>query len=75
MAMETGVPIVPIIIRNADDVGSRNSSWMRPAVVDVVVLPPIAVTDWTLEDLDERIESVRQLFVAALQDWPGRRGA
>ena len=75
MAMETGVPIVPIIIRNADDVGSRNSSWMRPAVVDVVVLPPIAVADWTLEDLDERIESVRQLFVATLQDWPGRRSA
>ncbi len=73
MAMEAGVPIVPIVIRNADDVGSRDSGVMRPATVDVAVLPPIPVTDWTLEDLDERIAAVRQLFLDTLADWPGSR--
>jgi putative phosphoserine phosphatase/1-acylglycerol-3-phosphate O-acyltransferase len=48
---------------------------MRPATVDVAVLPPIPVTDWTLEDLDERIAAVRQLFVDTLADWPGGRRA
>ena len=71
MAMDAGVPIVPMVIRNADDVGSRDSGVMRPATVDVVVLPPIPVTDWTLENLDERIAAVRQLFVDTLADWPG----
>jgi putative phosphoserine phosphatase/1-acylglycerol-3-phosphate O-acyltransferase len=75
MAMDAGVPIVPIVIRNADDVGSRDAGVMRPATVDVVVLPPIPVTDWTLEDLDERIASVRQLFVDTLARWPGRSRA
>ena len=37
-----------------------------------VVLPPIAVTDWTLEDLDARIAGVRQLFVDTLARWPAR---
>ena len=75
MAMEARVPIVPIIIRNADDLGARNSQFMRPGKVDVLVLPPVSVDDWTLRDLDERIESVRRLFVEALADWPGPRGA
>jgi putative phosphoserine phosphatase/1-acylglycerol-3-phosphate O-acyltransferase len=72
MAMEAGVPIVPIVIRNADDVGSRHSGVMRPAVVDVAVLPPVSVADWTLDDLEQHIAGVRQLFVDALAHWPGR---
>jgi putative phosphoserine phosphatase/1-acylglycerol-3-phosphate O-acyltransferase len=35
-----------------------------------MVLPAISVADWTREDLDERIEAVRDLFVATLEDWP-----
>ena len=39
--------------------------------VDVTVLPPISVADWTRENIDERIEEVRGLFRATLQNWPG----
>jgi putative phosphoserine phosphatase / 1-acylglycerol-3-phosphate O-acyltransferase len=70
MAMAANVPIVPIVIRNVDDIGSRTSGAMRPGVVDVAVLPPIPVADWTLRDLDRRIAGVRQLFVDTLGDWP-----
>ena len=70
MAMAAKVPIVPIVIRNVDDIGSRASGAMRPGVVDVAVLPPIPVADWTLRDLDRRIATVRQLFVSTLEDWP-----
>lgn len=75
MAMEASVPIVPIIIRNVDDIGARDSQFMRPGSVDVLVLPPISVDGWTLADLDDRIEAVRRLYVEALGDWPGPRGA
>jgi putative phosphoserine phosphatase/1-acylglycerol-3-phosphate O-acyltransferase len=74
MAMAAGVPIVPIIIRNAEDIGSRSSATMRPGTVDVAVLPPIRVDDWTRRDLDRRIESVRQLFVQTLAHWPAEGG-
>ena len=73
MAMEAGVPVVPIVIRNADDVGARDSSIMRPGVVEVAVLPPVPVDDWTLDDLDARIAAVRQRFVDTLAAWPTRR--
>jgi putative phosphoserine phosphatase/1-acylglycerol-3-phosphate O-acyltransferase len=70
IAMAAGIPIVPIVIRNAEDIGSRDAFFMRPGRVDVTVLPPISVADWTLDDLEERIDAVRDLFVATLNDWP-----
>ena len=70
IAMAAGIPIVPIVIRNAEDIGSRDAFFMRPGRVDVTVLPPISVAEWTLDDLEERIEAVRDLFVATLNDWP-----
>ena len=36
-------PIVPVIIRNADDIGARDAFFMRPATVEVTVLPPISI--------------------------------
>ena len=70
IAMAAGIPIVPIVIRNADDIGARDAFFMRPGTVEVTVLPPISVADWTLPELEERIEAVRDLYVATLADWP-----
>lgn len=70
MAMTANIPIVPIVIRNADDIGARDAIFMRPGTVEVSVLPAISVADWTREDLDDRIEAVRDLYVATLSDWP-----
>ena len=70
MAMTAEIPIVPIVLRNAEDIGARDAIFMRPGTVDVCVLPAISVADWTREDLDDRIEAVRDLFVATLDDWP-----
>jgi len=70
MAMAAQVPIVPIVIRNVDDIGSRSSGTMRPGTVDIAVLPPVRVDDWTLRDLDRRIAAVRQAFVDTLRHWP-----
>ena len=73
--MAAGVPVVPIVIRNADDLGGRDSQFMRPGTVDVLVLPPIDVSGWKPATLDARIEGVRQLYLDALADWPGPEGA
>lgn len=70
MAMETGLPIVPVVLRNADDIGARDGVFMRPGTVDVMVLPAISMKDWSREDLNDRIEAVRDLYVATLEDWP-----
>jgi putative phosphoserine phosphatase/1-acylglycerol-3-phosphate O-acyltransferase len=71
MAMAAGVPVVPIIIRNVEEIGGRNSTIPRPGTVDVAVLPPMPTTGWTVQTLDRRIEEIRGLFLDALTDWPG----
>jgi len=70
IAMAAGIPIVPIVIRNAEIIAARNSTTMNPGTVDVAVFPPISVSDWTLDTLPDRIAEVRQLFVDTLADWP-----
>ena len=72
MAMQGEVPIVPIVIRNAGQLLWRGSTFMRSGTLDVAVLPPISVADWTAEDLNERVAEVRQLFVSTLARWPSR---
>ena len=47
IAMAAGIPIVPIVIRNAEIIAARNSTTMNPGTVDVAVFPPISVSDWT----------------------------
>lgn len=70
IAMTAGVPIVPIVIRNAEVIAARNSTTMNPGTVDVSVFPPISVDDWTLDALPDRIAEVRQLYLDTLADWP-----
>ncbi|QFS92730.1 1-acyl-sn-glycerol-3-phosphate acyltransferase [Mycobacterium sp. THAF192] len=70
IAMSAGIPIVPIVIRNAEVIAARDSSTFNPGTVDVVVYPPISVDDWTHDNLNERIAEVRQLYLDTLKDWP-----
>ncbi|TDK97814.1 HAD-IB family hydrolase [Mycobacterium paragordonae] len=70
IAMSAGIPIVPIVIRNAEIVASRNSTTLNPGTVDVAVFPPISVKGWTLDTLSDRIAEVRQLYLDTLADWP-----
>ncbi|HEY5318225.1 MAG TPA: HAD-IB family hydrolase [Solirubrobacteraceae bacterium] len=70
LAMQSGAPIVPIVIRNAGDVMWRGSVLIRPGTIDVAVLPPIATSDWTVEELDQRIGEVRDQFIETLERWP-----
>jgi putative phosphoserine phosphatase/1-acylglycerol-3-phosphate O-acyltransferase len=70
IAMAAGIPIVPIVIRNAEIIAARNSTTMNPGTVDVAVFPPISVSDWKLDELEHRIAGVRQLYLDTLADWP-----
>jgi putative phosphoserine phosphatase/1-acylglycerol-3-phosphate O-acyltransferase len=70
MAMQGGVPIVPVVIRNAGELLWRGSKVMRSGSVDVHVHEPIPVADWTVDTLDDRVAEVRALFVRTLEDWP-----
>jgi putative phosphoserine phosphatase / 1-acylglycerol-3-phosphate O-acyltransferase len=70
MAMDAEVPIVPIVIRNADTVTGRSGGIIRKGEIDVAVLPPIAVTGWQKKNLESHAAQVRERFVETLANWP-----
>jgi putative phosphoserine phosphatase / 1-acylglycerol-3-phosphate O-acyltransferase len=70
IAMATGLPIVPVVIRNSESVAGRNAATLNPGTVDIAVLPPVSVEDWSLRDLRQRIEQVRLAYLATLTAWP-----
>jgi putative phosphoserine phosphatase/1-acylglycerol-3-phosphate O-acyltransferase len=67
MAMEAGVPVVPIVLRNTLDALPKNWLVVRPTMIDVVVLPPVDTADWRRDELERHIEDVRALYTRTLE--------
>jgi putative phosphoserine phosphatase/1-acylglycerol-3-phosphate O-acyltransferase len=66
IAMEAGVPIVPIVIANSADSMPKSAVIIRPAKIHVSVLPPVETNDWTDETLHQHVDEVRQMFLREL---------
>ncbi|CAO1652121.1 HAD-IB family hydrolase [Parasphingorhabdus sp. NYA22] len=66
MAIQAGVPIVPIVIHNAGDVAPKNEFLMRPAKVRVDVLPAVDTSQWTTRTMNDHVAEVRGMFLEAL---------
>jgi putative phosphoserine phosphatase/1-acylglycerol-3-phosphate O-acyltransferase len=66
IAMQAGVPMIPIVIRNAGDVAPKGDFIFRSATVDVEVLPPVDTSEWTRSTLDQHVAEVRNIFARAL---------
>ena len=66
MAMQVGVPIVPVVIHNAGDIAPKGDFVFKPGTVRVDVLPPVDTTGWSLEKMDEQVTLVRNMFLQAL---------
>jgi len=68
--MQAGVPIVPIVIRNAGEIMWRDAKIAQSGTIDVIVHPPVPTDGWTREALDAAVVRVHQLYVDTLEDWP-----
>lgn len=66
LAMQAGVPIVPIVIHNSGDVQPKGDFLYHSGTVHVDVLPPIDTSEWTVETLNEHVAEVRQMYLATL---------
>ncbi|MEE8310862.1 MAG: HAD-IB family hydrolase [Candidatus Binatia bacterium] len=66
IAMQAGVPIVPVVFRNALDALPKNALMVRPATIEAVVLPPVTTADWTHENMNAGIEAIRQRYLHVL---------
>jgi putative phosphoserine phosphatase / 1-acylglycerol-3-phosphate O-acyltransferase len=70
MAIQGGVPVVPIVIRNAGEIMAPHSYVVQPGTVDVVVLPPVDTSGWSSQTIEAHRDEVWQMFRDTLDDWP-----
>ncbi|HYH52302.1 MAG TPA: HAD-IB family hydrolase [Acidimicrobiia bacterium] len=70
IAVQAGVPVVAVVIRNAGEIMWRSSMIARPGTVDVAVLPPVSTAGLAPDDVDDLAERIRNQFVETLDDWP-----
>src|SRR5210317_1142495 len=72
LAMQAGVPIVPIVIQNSSDIMPKGEVIYRPATIKVEVLPPVSTDDWSVETIEEHVNDVRDMYLRTLgQDRSG----
>ena len=74
IAMQAGVPIVPVVLRNVGELMWRGSQLVAPGTIEVRVLPPVDTSEWQVETIDDHTEEVRQMFITALAEWPEPNG-
>lgn len=70
LALQAGVPMVPIVIRNAGELMWRNSKLLNSGTLQIAVLDPIPTDGWSPDTINEHVQAVRDMFVATLADWP-----
>ena len=67
MAIEAGVPVVPVAIRNTDVLMGKGTGTARPGVIEMILLEPIPTTGLTTdEDVRHLIARVHALVAAEL---------
>lgn len=66
LALATGMPIVPIVLRGTHRAWPNHTLRLYRTTVEVEHLPAIDTRHWTKETLDQHIEEVRQVYLAAL---------
>lgn len=62
LAIQTGLPVVPIVVQGAQRSWRKGTYTVRPEPIHVTVLPAIATTDWSEERIDEILEELREAF-------------
>ena len=66
LAMQAGVPMVPIVIHNSLESQPKGAKLFRPATIRVEVLPPVSTAAWQASTIDRHVADVRGMFLRAL---------
>ncbi|NCT10617.1 MAG: HAD-IB family hydrolase [Flavobacteriia bacterium] len=68
LAIKGGVPIVPIVIKNAYLAMPKGSNIFNPTAIEVVVLEPVDTSEWKPKNIDIYVEEVRNMFIKELEN-------
>ncbi|MFH1156994.1 MAG: lysophospholipid acyltransferase family protein [Pseudomonadota bacterium] len=65
-ALHSGLPILPVTIKNTGKILPCDSLDLFPGVAEVVIHPPVDIKTYTIQDMDRLIQDVRQIIGSAL---------
>ncbi len=65
-AMETGIPILPVTIKNSLSLLPSDSVDLTPGTVDIIVHRPIHVSPYHEENIDQMIEQTRRIIASVI---------
>jgi 1-acyl-sn-glycerol-3-phosphate acyltransferase len=63
LALETGLNILPLVQKGSYQINRKNSLLIRPGRVEYFIEKPIAVADYSRQNLSELMEKVRSVFL------------
>jgi 1-acyl-sn-glycerol-3-phosphate acyltransferase len=66
MAVEAGVPVVPVAIKHTDELMGKGTGVARPGTIEMVVLPPIETEGLTDADVKRLAEKTRDAIAEEL---------
>ncbi len=66
IAMQAGVPIVPVVVRNAHDAMPNGTNVLRATAIEVVVHPAIPTENRTKKEVAVMMQEVREVFLREL---------
>ena len=66
LAMQAGVPIVPIVIHNAYDILPGDGKVFQSGTVKIDVLEPVPTTNWKASTMNQHVADVEQMYLDAL---------
>jgi len=73
LALQAGVPIVPIVIQNSSDVQPKGDMFYHPGTVEVEVLPPVETSKWSADTIDDHVAEVRGMYLRILEQDPASK--
>jgi len=68
MAIETGLPIVPIVVKGAHVRWPSKTKLLYPGTYDIEILPKVETSHWKKETLSEHIAEIHQIYNNALPE-------
>jgi len=66
IALQTGVPVIGVVIKNATDLLPRGASFVQPGTIEIEVLKPVSTKKWKVGTLDRHVDDLHKLFLKSL---------
>ncbi len=67
IAIQSRVPIVPVVIHNSGDISPKGDRIFRSGTVRVDVLPAIKTENWAIKTINHHVAEVRNAFSRTLE--------